>query len=352
MKQMILIALATWPMMIVSPAALAQSDEEKAAMAEEAELSEAEYAKRLKEAEAELAEAAARVAELSMRNLPEIVRIEERKSTMRGKPRLGVTIASDDPMSGPVEGVEIIGVTPGSAAADAGLRSGDVLTAVGSEALSADTQGAANKRLLNIMLAAGEGKKLEIDYLRDGSVGKVTVVPRVVEDMRFVFKTDPDMEFEFHEKIHVAPGAPGAPRAPMVYGFFGSAWGDMELVELNEGLGRYFGTSEGLLVINAPESDAFKLEDGDVIQSIDGRAPKSVNHALRILSSYQPGETLELSIMRDKQSRTLAVEMPDNRRSFVPEVPLSPVPVVAPVAPSAPTPVKAIAKERIVDTRT
>ena len=42
-------------------------------------------------------------------------------------------------------------------------------------------------------------------------------------------------------------------------------WADLEVVKLTERLGRYFGTDEGLLVISAPESNAFKLQDGDVI---------------------------------------------------------------------------------------
>ena len=76
-----------------------------------------------------------------------------------------------------------------------------------------------------------------------------------------------------------------------------------------------------------------------------------MNHALRILSSYQPGETLELEIMRDKQSQTLEVEMPDNRRSWIPKAPAAPAAMVAPLPPSVTTPVKAIVRERIVDTR-
>ena len=89
----------------------------------------------------------------------------------------------------------------------------------------------------------------------------------------------------------------------------------MEVVELTEGLGRYFGTDSGLLVISAPESNAFKLQEGDVIQSIDGRAPTSVNHCMRILGSYQPGEKLVLNIMRDKRRQTIEIEIPDDRTS-------------------------------------
>ncbi len=98
----------------------------------------------------------------------------------------------------------------------------------------------------------------------------------------------------------------------MEFGFpwAGSGLGDLELVELNEGLGRYFGADSGLLVVAAPKSDAFDLRDGDVIQSIDGREPKDVRHAMRILASYQAGERLELGIMRDKKKVTIDVEIP------------------------------------------
>ena len=89
----------------------------------------------------------------------------------------------------------------------------------------------------------------------------------------------------------------------------------MELVDLNEGLGKYFGTDKGVLVVKAPKAEALQLQDGDVIQSIDGREPTSTRHAIRILSSYQPGEKLQIVIMREKRSRTLDIEMPDDRSS-------------------------------------
>ena len=54
-----------------------------------------------------------------------------------------------------------------------------------------------------------------------------------------------------------------------------------------------------------------------MIRSIDGREPTSVRHALRILGSYQPGESLKLDIMRDKRKRTLDIEIPDDRSSML-----------------------------------
>jgi S1-C subfamily serine protease len=93
----------------------------------------------------------------------------------------------------------------------------------------------------------------------------------------------------------------------------------MEMVSLTEDLGRYFGTDKGLLIVRAPEDESLKLRDGDVIRTIDGREPASVTHAMRILGSYQSGETLEIEIMRDKKRLTVSVEMPDNRQSDVRE---------------------------------
>ena len=136
-------------------------------------------------------------------------------------------------------------------------------------------------------------------------------------------------------KIAIAPGA--AQTFSFSFGGWRGGWGDLELVELSEGLGKYFGADHGLLVISAPASNAFQLEDGDVIQSIDRRDPTSVNHCMRILSSYQPGEKLTLGIMRDRTRKTIEVEVPDDRTSQLElTLPLPVRPVSAPLPAPAP----------------
>src|SRR2546425_7956477 len=72
---------------------------------------------------------------------------------------------------------------------------------------------------------------------------------------------------------------------------FGMPWGDLELVGLNPDLGEYFGTKEGLLVVKAPADSSLPVKGGDVILSIGGRKPSSPSHAMRILRSYEAGET-------------------------------------------------------------
>ena len=299
-----------------------EAEERKA----EVQLEKEEARRQMREAERQLEEAARRIAELSQQNLPRGMEMEKEEVVMMmGRPRLGVTVGGNEG-KGPVEGVNILGVSPGSAANDAGLRAGDVITAVNGESMSADDGAEANHRLLDVMKDVEEGDKLSVEYLRDGNVGTVEVEPRIMASHTYAWSGD-GKKFEF--KIPPAPMAPDAMReyrfvAPLI----GSSWGDMELVELNEDLGRYFGTDTGLLVVSAPESEALKLQAGDVIQSIDGREPTSVGHAMRILGSYQAGEKLELGIMRDKRARKLDITMPDDRTSRLaplPPLPLKPV---------------------------
>lgn len=326
------IVLAVAAALLLAGQAAAQSDVEAEQRKAEMARSEADVEKRMYEAEKRLAEAARQIADLSTRRLSRIGEVASTFFEFNGRPRLGVTIdGSDD--KGPVEGVSVIGVTPGSAASEAGLRAGDIVTAVNSESLSAASAEEANARLLDFMRGVEEGDKLDIEYLRNGNVGTVEVEPRVIETQAFVWAPDGG-NFEMPH-VRIAPEAGERIRFINRFIWASNGWGDLELVELSEGLGRYFGTDSGLLVINAPKSDALKLQDGDVIQSIDGREPNSVGHAIRILGSYQPGEELELRIMRDKKRVTLNIEVPDGRSSRVLPRPPAAVPPASVIAPPA-----------------
>ncbi|MEL7187277.1 MAG: PDZ domain-containing protein [Pseudomonadota bacterium] len=321
-------------LLLGSGQAAAQSGDERVREIErehDVEVQEAEYAERVRMAEKEMAAAARRLAELSSQRLPEI-REMQMKFVESGRPRIGITIEGDDE-SGPVEGVEVTGVTPGTAADDAGLRAGDIITAVNGEPMTADSSTAANKLLFDFMDGVEEGDELLVDYIRNGNQGTVELSPRNVDMQAYAWA--PGNSEVFVERFVKPHKAPGNFRFDFRFPW-GSAWGSMELVELNEGLGKYFGTEKGLLVVSAPQPDNFGLEDGDVIQSIDGREPKDIRHALKILGSYDSGETLELGIMRDKRARTLEVEIPANDyRGMRLGAPLAPKPVRAPIPPQA-----------------
>lgn len=321
--------------------AAAQSEQEQRAEADrtrslhQVEQREAEVAKKLQEAERQMAEAARQIAELTSERLPQLREIQRRIEIVNdGRPRLGVNIGEDD-SDGPVEGVRVIGVTPGSAAEDAGLRAGDIITSINDESMSAAGSAGANRLILDFMDGVEEGDILEVEYLRDGKVGTVEVEPRQVQVHAFGFRGFPkDFSMPPMREMEIAPEMV----EKLQREFFvwpGNVWADMELVELNEGLGKYFGAESGVLVVSAPQSNALQLQDGDVIRKIDGREPTSVRHAMRILSSYQPGEKLQLEILREKKKRTLEIEMPDDRHSMLFNAPGPARPVSVP----RPTPV-------------
>jgi len=327
--------------LLLAGQAAAQAPEEAerakaAAAAEEArhaaESREAEIERKMFEAERRMAAAAREIARMTEDRLPEIQRRFE--FIADGRPRLGVNIGSEK-HEGPVEGVKIVGVTPGSAADDAGLRSGDVITAINGDTMSAESAPEAGKLVLDFMEGVEEGDILEIEYLRDGKVGTVEVEPRPVDIRAYAFSGVPrDFSMPDAPQVHVSPEMAEKYR----FAWAGNVWADMELVELNEGLGKYFGTDSGVLVVSAPESNALQLEDGDVIVSIDGREPTSVRHTMKILGSYQAGESLEVQILREKKKRTLKIDVPDNRSGMNWEVPVAPVPAVAPHPEQPPKP--------------
>lgn len=315
-KVLSLMVLATSAVLIVAPvAAQDRAAAERAA-------SEREIEVRMREAEQQLEMAAQRIAALSSEQLARAGKFERRFVFAHNRPVLGITIGSEGDRQ-PVEGVTIMAVSPGGAAAEADLRSGDIITAINGESLSSSSAAAANSVLIEFMQGVEVDDVLDVEYLRDNKTRAVEVKPTQMNPRVF--------NFDFDTNFHM-PAIAGAPHARVFtwtnrHGAYG--FGEMELVELNESLGRYFGTDSGLLIVKAPKDNAYKLLDGDVIKSIDGRTPNDLHHAMRILSSYQSGETVHIEIMRDKRKKTLTVKVPDNRRSHEFRVP-SFAPVIAP----------------------
>jgi hypothetical protein len=124
----------------------------------------------------------------------------------------------------------------------------------------------------------------------------------------------------------------------------GHAFRSLELVSVTPKLGQYFGTDKGLLVVRAPASQQYGLEEGDVLLSIEGRTPENPGHAFRILRSYQPGEPVKLQVLRNRKRIDVAARVPAEdavgaapRPFTVPLPPRTPPPPVPP-SPSRMTP--------------
>jgi S1-C subfamily serine protease len=207
------------------------------------------------------------------------------------------------------QGATVMGVSPGGPAAEAGVAPGDVIIALNGES----TTGANAPRLVvDRMAAVKPDAKVSVKVLRDGKPREFTVTARAgMVDLIPSFggpgpRWRADEPNEIWQQIELRPG-PG--------GGIGAIFEGMELADLSPALGQYFGTAQGVLVVRVPhEGEFLKLQDGDVILSIDGRVPENSSHATRILRSYQPGEKIRLRIMRQKKSLELEGMLPERRR--------------------------------------
>lgn len=84
-----------------------------------------------------------------------------------------------------------------------------------------------------------------------------------------------------------------------------------ELTELNPGLGEYFGTDEGVLVVRVPDDTPAAragLQAGDVVVNVNGNAIDDISSLRRRISQVRAGESIRLGILRKKQSRTIELK--------------------------------------------
>lgn len=256
----------------------------------------------LEDAQARLEAAAREIAALTAEimgdvGMSAIARLEE----LARRPRpvmLGITIGPAGAPEAREDGVRVLGVTPGSSADEAGIRSGDVLLSLGEAQLDWSGDTSPVSKLLDGLAEAEPGSRLELGYRRDGSTATVQVEARPWSWTR-AYAYDGER----------TRGAPPHPRA-FIRRFMADRWGDMELVTLTPGLGGYFEASEGVLVVRAPADDALGLEDGDVIVDIAGRTPLDPGHVARILRSYAPGERLVMTVVRHGKRVQLEADIP------------------------------------------
>jgi len=244
-----------------------------------------------------------------------------------GRPRMGVLLEETTQRADwDSLGAKLSGVTPGGPAEEAGLKAGDIIVSANGASLARKDRrdDSPNQKLVAAINKLEDGDTLRVEYLRDGKRANATMVVRNVEPESYaysVFRPDsnvmrldvsrPEMTW------NLEPGVGQFRLAPSVIStYMPFRWFNMELVELNPGLGSYFGTTEGLLVVRAPEDESLGLKSGDVILSIDGRAPTSPAHALRIMRSYNPGESMKIDIMRDKKKQTITVMVPKEDHGF------------------------------------
>ena len=295
----------------VTEADKARQDAEQAKARAKQDAEDAKTRAKLEEARARLDKAAQEVAELSQQLGRGAMNDERIRTIMfEGDRRAVLGVQIDNAPN--KAGARVMRVSPGGAAEEAGLRDGDVIVSVDGKSLAGSNS--AGQALVEQMRTVKADQKVKVRVLRDGKNKDFTVTARAMPHRVVTMRG--------HGPEMIGPGGGMAAIGPMGHtgpmpiirefrSFMPGGFGGMELASLTPKLGAYFGATEGVLVVQAPKDAAFKLEDGDVIQSIDGRKPDDGAHAMRILRSYSTGEKVSLNVLRQRKSLTLAVTMPE-----------------------------------------
>jgi S1-C subfamily serine protease len=348
---------------VVTPSASAGASAKATASA--ATASDAATAAKTEEARKELADLRAQMQELSRKMATLSTELGEggpRSYAYRyiGNPDralIGVVLANDD------KGVRVSGVTPDGPAARAGLRDGDILTAIDGKAIG--KSGDARSELANLK----DGQEVTIAYARGDQKGTVKIaaqrreawnwpmlmnddpehpflpkdfneriradVERAQRDAERVYerdheRTEQQVERATHDAMKHVPSERMISRMAM-------PWWGLSLAPLNADLGRYFGTDKGVLVIAADNDSLPGIRAGDVITNVAGETVNRPEDALRALRDQDSGKDVAIKLLRDHKTLALNMKAPAFNSIFDLRMP-PPAPAVAPAPPAPPAP--------------
>lgn len=289
-----------------------------------------------------------------MRRAPTMSRDEGRLAerpmeVFLGRPRIGVTVDLGARPATDRFGAYVTGVTPGGPADKGGIRTGDVITKLSGRSVALEEnngpQTQPGLRLIEMIAKLETGKPVTVVYRRDGDMKFARVTP--IDDETTAYEvTALEPASRSAQGSQMAPWYPrdveggsvtltvpqpsarsnannmyrmftdaapsAAPRGGNIafVSAFGGPLANLELAPINEKLGSYFGTSEGVLVIDVPEKDNMGLLPGDVITAIDGRKVSSPSQFMRVLRTYEKNEEFKLQVMRQKRQESISAKLP------------------------------------------
>lgn len=305
---------------------------------------EAADAQKLAELQAHMGDLAQRMAELSAKigdqaSASALRYLADDKSGM-----LGIAVDPDD------DGMHVQAVTPGGPAERAGLKTGDVITAINGKRLSWS-----DSSLLTGLADLPAGKPVRLTVLRNGKTLHLHATPERLQagDWQATVRaaeraarqaTASLRSPEFRERIQkqIDEAMKEASRATAAAEQAGRAgawpviapWWGLNLAPLNADLGHYFGTDQGALVLSRDAKRYPELQPGDVITRVGGHPVHRPGDAMRAFREAPGDQPLAVTVRRHDKTLELAFKSPP-RWLALPTPPPAPP---APPAPAAPPP--------------
>ena len=196
------------------------------------------------------------------------------------------------------DGLRVAGVSPDGGAEAAGLQADDLIIAINDESLRGEEHPV--HALHGVLEDVDPGDSVILQVIRDG------------EEHRFTVATSPFswteklplhwLDDHWHERFNAAPIA--------IRRRFRDEDG-LQLVDIGEDLGAYFGVDAGVLVVDTPAKS--ELKPGDILKRIDDTAVSSAADAYRLLRHVDEDEQAEVQVRRKDRKVTVSVAPMDRR---------------------------------------
>ncbi len=188
-------------------------------------------------------------------------------------------------------GVAVAGVTPGSGAAEAGLKAGDKIVVVGDVDLGDEKR--PDSALSAYMRTVSPGDEVPLDLERGDEALSVVVVTKAEgAHVKEFFGQDFDFDFDFD----IGDVAPRVQVKRIMH--------SEQLLAVDGDLARYFDVDKGVVVIKPPADSAIKA--GDVLLRIGDEDVASVKDAMERLSALEEETTVQ--VKRRGRQRDIAVD--------------------------------------------
>lgn len=255
-----------------------------------------EWQQSLSAARDRLAQAARELSMLQRRRLQDSASYLSNAGGEADRAIIGISL-SGNPDEKP--GVLVVGVSPRSPAATAGIHSRDVIMSIAGVPLDNVRGREAVDKLLDTMREITPGDDVEIEYRRGDTQRRVTLVTQgYTEDAAIDWSMEGGPSYDVFAE---------SPRDGQVF----ARWGELAMVNLTANLGAYFGAGEGVLVVQS--ADSLPLRDGDVLVSIAGQALSDAAQAVQLFAMHQPGEVIDVELLRRGENLAIEFEQSDSQ---------------------------------------